>query len=368
MQISKTLLTSIALSLITYVSSAPVDLYTRDDSTFNSSLPSVKIFGTGGTIASKGDTASTTAGYHVGLTVDDLIDAVPSLKEVANLDYLQVSNIGSNSLNYTHLIPLHHNISSTLQSDEFDGAVVTHGTDTMEETAFFLEMTISSEKPICIAGAMRPSTATSADGPMNLYQAVSVCSNERAKGRGTMITMNDRIASGFWTTKTNANTLDTFKAEEQGYLGTFINNDVEFYYPPARPEGFQYFDISNVTDPSEIPEVMILYSYQGAQPDLIEYAITKLGAKGIVLAGSGAGSWPENGETVNKEMFEKYGTPIVHSRRTMDGSVPKDDAPEYAIASGFLNPQKARILLQLCLYSGYSLEQTRTAFSSVYGG
>lgn len=334
----------------------------------NSSLPTVKIFGTGGTIASKGDTAATTAGYQVGLTVNDLISAVPSLSEKANLEYLQVANIGSNSLNYTHLIPLHHNISHSLSLDEIDGAVVTHGTDTLEETAFFLDLTIKSEKPVCIAGAMRPATATSADGPMNLYQAVSIAASEEAKGRGTLITMNDRIASGFWTTKTNANSLDTFKATEQGYLGYFSNDDIEFYYPPARPNGHQFFDISNVTDASEIPEVIILYSYQGLNPELIVKAVVDLGAKGIVLAGSGAGSWTNTGDIVDKEIFEQYGIPIVHSRRTMDGTVPPEDTPEFAIGSGFLNPQKSRILLQLCLYSGYSMEQIRTSFSTVYGG
>lgn len=367
MHFSKTLLTSIAISLVTYVSAAPapLELYTRDDK--NSSLPSVKIFGTGGTIASKGSTSSTTAGYSVGLTVDDLIDAIPSLAEVANLDYAQISNIGSNSLNYTHLIPLHHNISETLSQDEYNGAVVTHGTDTMEETAFFLDLTIDSSKPIVIVGAMRPSTATSADGPMNLYQAVSIASSDKSLGRGTLIALNDRIASGFWTTKSNANTLDTFKATEQGYLGTFINNDIEYYYPPTRPNGYHYFDISNITDASEIPEVIILYSYQGLNPNLIKSAV-ELGAKGIVLAGSGAGSWTDTGSIVNEEIFNEYGIPIVHSRRTMDGSVPLDGTPEYAFASGFLNPQKARILLQLCLYSNYSTEQIKTVFSGVYGG
>lgn len=367
MHFSKSLLTTIAISLITYVSSAPTpELFIREDK--NSSLPSVKIFGTGGTIASKGSTSSTTAGYSVGLTVDDLIDAVPSLAEVASLEYAQISNIGSNSLNYTHLIPLYHNISETLSQDDYNGAVVTHGTDTMEETAFFLDLTIDSPKPICIVGAMRPATATSADGSMNLYQAVSIASSDKSLGRGTLIVLNDRIASGFWTTKSNANTLDTFKATEQGYLGTFINNDIEYYYPPARPIGYHHFDISNITDPNEIPEVIILYSYQGLNPNLIKNAVENLGAKGIVLAGSGAGSWTSTGDIVNEEIAKEYGIPIVRSRRTMDGSVPLDGTSDYAIASGFLNPQKARILLQLCLYSGYSTEQIKTVFSGVYGG
>ncbi|SJM88909.1 L-asparaginase 2-4 [Zygosaccharomyces bailii] len=357
---------TLLLPLFVAISSGAPLLETREVK--NSSLPSIKIFGTGGTIASKGATSATTAGYSVGLTVDDLIEAVPSLTNKANLDFLQVSNVGSESLNYTQLIPLYHNISEALASDEYAGAVVTHGTDTMEETAFFLDLTINSEKPICIAGAMRPATATSADGPMNLYQAVSIAASEKSLGRGTMITMNDRIASGFWTTKMNANSLDTFRADEQGYLGYFSNDDVEYYYPPVKPNGWQFFDVSNLTDASEVPEVIILYSYQGVNPELIVKAVEDLGAKGIVLAGSGAGSWTATGNIVNEEIFEEYNIPIVHSRRTVDGGVPRDDVPEWAIGSGYLNPQKSRILLQLCLYSGYSIDQIRSIFSGVYGG
>lgn len=359
--LAKTLVLS-ALSLQSFA--VPI-LQERD--AVNASLPKVKIMGTGGTIASKGSTGATTAGYSVGLTVNDLIDAVPGLKDVANLEYTQISNVGSNSLNYTHLIPLHHNISEALESD-YNGCVVTHGTDTLEETAFFLDMTLNSEKPVALAGAMRPSTATSADGPMNLYQAVKVAGSDKSLGRGSMIVMNDRINSGFWSTKQNADSLDTFRAFEQGYLGTVINDDIEFYYPPVRPSGHKYFDISNVTDASQIPEVIILYSYQGLNPDLLKLAVENLGAKGIVLAGSGAGSWTDSGEIVNKEMVEKYNIPIVYSHRTMDGSVPKADVADYGIASGFLNPQKARILLQLSLYSGYSNDQIRSVFADIFGG
>lgn len=337
----------------------------------NASLPNVKIFATGGTIASKGTTASQTAGYSIGLTVEDLIAAVPDLSSIANLGYVQISNVGSNSLNYTHLIPLYHNISEALSSDEYDGAVVTHGTDTLEESAFFANLVFQNlEKPVVFVGAMRPSTSTSADGPMNLYQAVLVAGSEKSKGRGSLITLNDRIGSGFYSSKQNANALDTFKATEQGQLGTVIDNSIDYYYPPVKPTGSQYFDISNVTDASQIPEVIILYSYQGLNPDLITVAIEQFGVKGFVLAGSGAGSWTDTGNIVCEEVWNKYKVPIVYSHRTMDGSVPLADKPDFegAIASGFLNPQKARILLQLALYSGYSIDQIKTSFASVSGG
>lgn len=368
MLLSKTILTSIALSIITSTAHASPFLFKREETTKNESLPTVKIFGTGGTIASRGSSGSQTAGYSLGLTVEDLVESVPDLVSAANIEYIQVSNVGSGSVNYTHLIPLHHNISESLLSDEIDGAVVTHGTDTLEETAFFLDLTINSEKPVCIVGAMRPATATSADGPMNLYQAVSIAASEEAKGRGALVTLNDRIGSAFYTTKSNANTLDTFRALEQGYLGTFLNNDVEFFYPPTRPYGYHHFDISNITDPAEIPDVFILYSHQGLDPELIRFAIEERGAKGIVLAGSGAGSWSSSGSVVLREMAQKHNVPIVRSRRTMDGSVPLTDPESLYVSSGFLNPQKARIMLQLCLYSGYDLDQIKTVFKAVYGG
>ncbi len=368
MLLSKTILTSILLSLITSTQAVP--LLKREDSPVpkNASLPTVKIFGTGGTIASRGGSGSQTAGYQLGLTVADLVESIPDLAKAANIEFLQVSNVGSSSVNYTHLIPLYHNVSQSLLTDEIDGAVVTHGTDTLEETAFFLDLTIKTEKPICVVGAMRPATAISADGSMNLYQAVSIAGSEEAKGRGTLIPFNDRINSAFWATKTNANTVDTFKAVEQGFLGTFLNNDVEFFFPPVRPNGYHYFDISNVTDASQIPEVVILYSYQGLDPELVRYAVEERGAKGIVLAGSGAGSWTATGYTVLEELMAKYNIPIVRSRRTMDGSVPVTAPLKEYISSGYLNPQKSRIMLQLCLYSGYNEEQIRSVFSGVYGG
>lgn len=353
----------LGLSLLVFqANAAPVELEAR---ALNTSLPNVKIFGTGGTIASKGTSGSQTAGYSVGLTAADLISAVPDLSGVANLDYVQVSNVGSNELNTTHLMVLYRNISESLQTD-IDGAVVTHGTDTMEETAFFLDLTIKSEKPVVIVGAMRPSTAISADGPMNLYEAVSVAASDTAKGRGSMILLNDRIASGFWTTKMNAVSLDTFKADEQGYLGAFVNNEVMWYYPPVRPNGYQFFDLSST---STLPEVIILYGYQGLNPELIRKA-AELGAKGLVFAGLGAGSWTTGGNEVAKEIWDSYGIPIVYSHRTADGTVPVDDVSgfEGAIASGILNPQKSRILLQLCLNAGYSVDQIKTSFSTIYGG
>lgn len=217
-----------------------------------------------------------------------------------------------------------------------------------------------------IVGAMRPATATSADGLMNLYQAVKIAGSETSRGRGLLVVLNDRIASGFWTTKVSAFALDTFRPGEQGYLGVFQNNQIEWYYPPVRPYGHQYFDISTT---SELPEVIILYGYQGLNAKLI-YSAVELGAKGLVFAGFGAGNWTDEGNDVARDIWEKYGVPTVYSHRTVEGSVPVANTTHFegAVASGILNPQKARILLQLCINAGYSILEIKKSFSYSYGG
>jgi L-asparaginase len=185
---------------------------------YNASLPNVTIFATGGTIASKGSSNTQTVGYSIGLGVQDLIDAVPEILNVSNINGFQVSNVGSGSINETILLTLAHKINEELAKDEISGVIITHGTDTLEETAFFLESTVNSSKPVICVGAMRPATALSADGPLNLVQAVTLASSPAGVGRGTMIVLNDRIGSGFYTTKNNANTLDTFFSSEAGQV------------------------------------------------------------------------------------------------------------------------------------------------------
>lgn len=233
---------------------------------------------------------------------------------------------------------------------------MTHGTDTLEESAFFLDITIRSEKPVVFVGAMRPATAISADGPINLLEAVTLAADPAARGRGTMIVLNDRIASGYFTTKTNANSLDTFKAYEQGYLGFFIDIEPIFYSTPSTPLGKPYFDVSNTT---VLPQVDILYGYQGLNPALATAAVSS-GAKGLVLAGMGAGGWTDPGRETINDLIEKNETAVVYSRRTMDGYV--EPFSNLGYGGGFLNPQKARITLQLALNAEYGPAQMETLF------
>lgn len=157
----------------------------------NASLPNVTIFATGGTIASQGTSNTQTTGYSVGLGVQQLVNAVPEILNITNIRGYQVSNVGSGSINQTISLRLARLINEELARDDIAGVVVTHGTDTLEETAFFLDLTVNSTKPVVVVGAMRPATALSADGPLNLYQAVTLASSPNAVGRGAMITLNE---------------------------------------------------------------------------------------------------------------------------------------------------------------------------------
>ncbi|PVI03150.1 L-asparaginase [Periconia macrospinosa] len=281
----------------------------------NASLPNVTIFATGGTIASQGSTNTQTVGYSIGLGVQQLISAVPEILNISNIAGYQVSNVASGSINSTISLKLAEMINEELAKEEVSGVVVTHGTDTLEETAFFLDLAVKSDKPVVCVGAMRPATALSADGPLNLLQGVTLAGSEAARGRGTMLVLNDRIGSAFYTTKNNANSLDTFYSTEAGQLGFFINQVPYFYFSPSVPIGRTYFDLSNVTS---LAQIDILYAHQDMDPALFK-ASYAAGAQGIVYAGVGAGGMPGKADTAAEELFNATGLPIVASHRSSDG-------------------------------------------------
>ncbi|KAJ9155387.1 L-asparaginase [Pleurostoma richardsiae] len=350
---------AVALAVPTPLHEPLFILSRRDTSTtFNASLPNITIYATGGTIAGSAGSSAQTTGYQAGaLGVDILIDAVPELLNVSNVEGVQVANVASEAITPEILLNISHHIQEKLNDPYCQGVVVTHGTDTLEESAFFLDLTIRSEKPVVFVGAMRPATAISADGPINLLEAVTLAGSPSAKGRGAMIVLNDRIASAWYTTKTNANAVDTFKAYEMGFLGFFIDIKPIFYYQPSLPIGKQYFDVTNTT---ELPQVDILYGYQSLNPALATAAVES-GAKGLVLAGMGAGGWTDDGSDAIDSLVANNGTQVVVSRRTMDGYVEAEGTDGY-YGGGFLNPPKARILLQLAINAGYSPAQMQTVF------
>ncbi|KAE8318627.1 Asparaginase/glutaminase [Aspergillus transmontanensis] len=346
-------------SNVTYVFTNPNGLnFTQ----MNTTLPNVTIFATGGTIAGSSADNTATTGYKAGAVgIQTLIDAVPEMLNVANVAGVQVTNVGSPDITSDILLRLSKQINEVVCNDPtMAGAVVTHGTDTLEESAFFLDATVNCRKPVVIVGAMRPSTAISADGPLNLLQSVTVATSPRARDRGALIVMNDRIVSAFYASKTNANTVDTFKAIEMGNLGEVVSNKPYFFYPPVKPTGKTEVDIRNITS---IPRVDILYSYEDMHNDTLYSAIDN-GAKGIVIAGSGAGSVSTPFSAAMEDIITKHNIPIVASTRTGNGEVPTS-AESSQIASGYLNPAKTRVLLGLLLAQGRSVEEVRAVFERI---
>ncbi|KAF4166771.1 hypothetical protein CNMCM6936_006221 [Aspergillus lentulus] len=345
----------------------------------NSTLPNVTILATGGTIAGSSDDNTATTGYTAGaIGIQQLMDAVPEMLDVANVAGTQVANVGSPDVTSSLLLRMAKTLKEVVCDDPtMSGAVITHGTDTLEETAFFLDATVNCGKPIVVVGAMRPATAISADGPFNLLQAVTVAAHPTARNRGALVVLNDRIVSAFYASKTNANTMDTFKAVEMGNLGAIVSNQPYFFYPPVMPTGKTTFDVRKL---ASIPRVDILYSYQDMQNDTLYDAVDN-GAKGIVvspfpipalkpntnsdgiqIAGSGAGSVSSDFSDAIDDIASTHSLPIVLSSRTGNGEVAITDSTT-TIESGFLNPQKARILLGLLLAENKGSKEIKEAFA-----
>lgn len=313
-------------------------------------LPNVVILATGGTIAGTGATSTTTVGYTAAkVGVDALIAAVPELKKVANVRGEQVMQIASENMNNDAWLKLAKRVNTLLAQSDVDGIVITHGTDTIEETAYFLDLVVKSRKPVVIVGAMRPSTAISADGPINLYNAVLLAGSKEAIGKGVLVTLNDQINAGREVTKTNTSTTDTFKTPELGFLGYIQGSKPYFYRQSTRKNTVDTpFDIMNL---DKLPQVDIVYGYANMNPIALN-AFVAAGAQGIIHAGVGDGSL---NNTVVPSLTEarKKGVVIVRSSRVGQGIVARngeaDDDKLDFVVSDTLNPQKARILLMLAL-------------------
>jgi L-asparaginase len=326
--------------------------------------PNVVVLATGGTIA--GAAASgTQAGYTSGqVTIDAMLDSVPGIRDVANLKGEQVSNVGSQDMSFDIMLKLAKRINELLASPDVDGIVVTHGTDTMEETAFFLNLTVKSDKPAVLVGSMRPSTAVSADGPLNLYNAVAVAADPQAKGRGVLVVMNDQIQGAHSLTKTSTTAVQTFMSPVRGVVGITAYGKNDFYNnPPWKHTTSSEFDIANVT---KLPRVDIVYADVDMPPDLINASVTN-GAKGIVIAGVGNGNMNKGSLDAAAKAVKK-GTVVVRSSRVPTGTVGRNvevkDDELGLIASDELNPAKSRILLSLALLTPHTPQQIQELFAS----
>ena len=325
-------------------------------------LPSVVVLATGGTIAGAA-TSDVQAAYTSGqVGVDQLLAAVPQAKKLAVLRGEQISNIGSQDMNDEVWLKLARRVNELAAMQDVDGIVITHGTDTIEETAYFLNLVVKSKKPVVLTAAMRPSTALSADGPLNFYNAVAVAATKDAAGRGILVVVNDWIHGAASLTKTSTTAVQTFLSPLRGLIGTVAYGEAEFYRGPVgRSTADSEFSLDGV---AALPRVDIVMAHENMDGKLIEAAVGA-GAKGIVIAGVGNGNMTQ-AALDSLAAQAKKGIVCVRSSRVTTGRVGRnvevDDDKLGLVASDALNPQKARVLLRLALLKPRSLSDMQRLF------
>jgi glutamin-(asparagin-)ase len=312
-------------------------------------LPNVMILATGGTIAGAGATAANSASYAAAkVPVDKLIAGVPELKDVAYVTGEQVFQIASEAFTNEKLVQLAKRVAQLAKDPNVDGIVITHGTDTTEETAYFLDLVVHTDKPIVLVAAMRPSTSMSADGTLNLYDAVVVAGDKTSRGKGTLVVMNDEIHSGRDATKRINIKTNAFYSQ-WGPLGMVVEGKTYWFRNPVKTHTNQSeFDIGNIDN---LPVVQIVYGTGQMYPEMYESAL-KLGAKAIIHAGTGNGSVADYMVDTMRGLRAK-GIQIIRSARVPDGFVVRnaeqpDDKYDWVVSHD-LNPQKARILAMVAL-------------------
>ncbi|KIY40757.1 glutaminase [Pseudomonas sp. 10-1B] len=313
-------------------------------------LANVVILATGGTIAGAGASAANSATYQAAkLGVEKLIAGVPELADLANVRGEQVMQIASESITNDDLLKLAKRVSELADSSDVDGIVITHGTDTLEETAYFLNLVEKTDKPIVVVGSMRPGTAMSADGMLNLYNAVAVASDKQSRGKGVLVTMNDEIQSGRDVSKSVNIKTEAFKSA-WGPMGMVVEGKSYWFRLPAkRHTTNSEFDIKQI---SALPQVDIAYSY-GNVSDTAYKALAQSGAKAIIHAGTGNGSVSSRVVPALQELH-KNGVQIIRSSHVNQGGFvlrnaeQPDDKYDWVVAHD-LNPQKARILAMVAM-------------------
>lgn len=324
--------------------------------------PKIRIIATGGTIAGAG-TSATGSAYSAGqVGVQSLIDAVPQMLDLADVSGEQLVNIGSQDMNDEVWLKLAKRINQLLNNEGYDGVVITHGTDTMEETAYFLNLTVHSDKPVVLVGSMRPSTGISADGPANLYGAVATAASAKSKGHGVLCCMNNEILDAKDVIKTHTTDVATFKGGNYGKIGYVYNGEAIYSRTPESINTSKSeFDVDNLTS---LPKVGIVYGYANCSP-LPMQAFVDAKFDGIVLAGVGDGNFYKDVFDVALKARQK-GIQIVRSSRVptgptcLNGEV--DDTKYQFVASLALNPQKARVLLMLALTKTHDWQKIQEYF------
>lgn len=312
-------------------------------------LPKIRVLATGGTIAGA-QASATDYSYKSGsYDVNSLLKAVPNLDKLAVMTGEQVANIGSQDMSDEIWLKLAKRVNAVLAEPGTDGILITHGTDTLEETSYFLSLVTKSDKPVVMVGSMRPATAISADGPGNIYNGVAVATDPRAKGKGTLVCLNDVIHYARNVVKTDTTSVETFRSINRGPAGVVHTGKIEWFEPMDRKVGMaSEFSIDTL---DKLPRVDVIYAHANMSADLIEAAI-KNGARGLVIAGVGDGNMTTPAlDALTKAA--KNGVVVVRSTRLVEGIVLRNnevnDDEKGFVASGELNPGKSRVLLQLAL-------------------
>ena len=325
-------------------------------------LPNVVILATGGTIAGAGASAVNSATYAAAkVGVEKLIAGLPELSKVANVRGEQVFQVASESLTNDNLLTLAKRVSALSKQSDVDGIVITHGTDTLEETAYFLTLTVHTNKPIVVVGSMRPGTALSADGALNLYNAVNVAGSKDAMGKGVLVTMNDNIDTGRDVSK-NVNIKTNAFSSQWGPLGMIVEGRNYWFRAPVKRHTMNSeFDIDSIT---ALPPVEIAMGYEGVSSVAID-AIAKSGAKALIHGGTGNGSVADRIVPVLQDI-RAQGVQIIRSSRVPDGFVLRnaeqpDDKDDWVVAHD-LRPQKARILAAVALTKPVSTADLQRIF------
>jgi L-asparaginase type II len=311
----------------------------------------IAVLGTGGTIAGEASSASDVLSYQDSQlsAADTLVPLAPYLPKEVELLAVQISQLGSENFSTDTWLLLAHAISRIDETEEPDGFVLTQGTDTLEETAYFLHLALKTAKPVVVVGAMRPATAISADGPLNLLRAVQLAASPQVRGFGVMVVANERIFSAREVTKSHTSSIDSFCSPEFGCVGYMQNGDVKLHRMPSRHHTLSSpFSVSGL---QSLPKVDIVYAYAGGGSESIQ-AFLGGGARGLVHAGTGNGSISSVHQTAYREAILR-GVAVVRSSRTGSGLVSRNGAMNDdafgSISSDTLSPQKARVLLSLAL-------------------
>lgn len=342
----------LALTLLT----ASISLYAKNN---------VVVVATGGTIAGAGASSTNSATYTAAkVPVDALINAVPQVKDLANVSGVQALQIASESITDKELLSLARQVNDLVKKPSVNGIVITHGTDTLEETAFFLNLVIHTDKPIVLVGSMRPTTALSADGPLNLYSAVALAASDDAKNKGVMVLMNDSIFAARDVTKTINIHTNAF-ASQWGALGTLVEGKPYWFRSSVkRFNNSSEFNIEDIKG-DQLPLVQIVYGSDSMLPDAY-LAYAKAGAKAIIHAGTGNGSVANYIVPTLKQLHDQQGIQIIRSSRVPQGFVLRNaEQPDdqYGwIVSHDLNPQKARLLAALALTKTQDAKEIQRMF------